>query len=89
MGMPRLDRASATLWAQKWAWYQRSRRPWERAQLHYELAVRQAFARGPVHGNALRMLREGRLTIGAHVLLEPGVWLTSDTGRITAAAARS
>ncbi|WP_375497072.1 acyltransferase [uncultured Jatrophihabitans sp.] len=80
--MPRLDRASAELWARKWAWYQRSRLPWRRAQLHYELATRQAFARGPVHGNALQLLRERRLELGAHVLLEPGVWLTSDTGRI-------
>jgi acetyltransferase-like isoleucine patch superfamily enzyme len=29
------------------------------------------------------MLREGRLSVGAHAHFEPGVWLTSDTGRIT------
>ena len=81
--MPRLDRASAATWARKWGWYQRSRLPWHRAALHYELAVRQSFARGVVHGNALEMLRAGRLELGPHVLLEPGVWLTSDTGRIT------
>ena len=34
------------------------------------------------------MLREGRLVLGPHVLFEPGVWLTSDTGRIPSAAAR-
>ena len=28
------------------------------------------------------MLREGRLEIGPHAYFEPGVWLTSDTGRI-------
>ena len=84
--MPRLDPASAQLWARKWVWFQRTRWPWQRAQLHYELAVRQAFARGPVHGNALQLLREGRLELGAHVLLEPGVWLTSDTGRIAIGA---
>jgi acetyltransferase-like isoleucine patch superfamily enzyme len=36
-----------------------------------------------MHGNVLEMLREGRLTIGPHAFFEPGVWLTSDTGRIT------
>jgi acetyltransferase-like isoleucine patch superfamily enzyme len=87
VGMPRRDRrldlASAQLWARKWRWYQRSRLPWHRARLHYELAVRQSFARGVVHGNAVAMLRDGRLELGPHVLLEPGVWLTSDTGRIS------
>lgn len=44
---------------------------------------RGAFARWPVHGNVLEMLREGRLEIGEHTLLEPGVWLTSPApGRI-------
>jgi acetyltransferase-like isoleucine patch superfamily enzyme len=38
---------------------------------------RQAFVRWPVHGNVLEALREGRLEVGAHVLLEPGVWLTA------------
>ncbi|HEY2299917.1 MAG TPA: acyltransferase [Jatrophihabitans sp.] len=75
-------RAQAKLWLQKWQHYQRARLPWQRAQLHLELARRQAFARGTLHGNALQMLREGRLTIGAHTLFEPGVWLTSHTGRI-------
>ena len=70
------------LWAQKWRWYQRSRLPWNRLRLHAELAAREAFARGPVHGNVLEMLREGRLTIGPHAYFEPGVWLTSDAGRI-------
>jgi acetyltransferase-like isoleucine patch superfamily enzyme len=78
----RLTRAEALLWLQKWRHYQRPHRPWNRAALHVELARRQAFARGTVHGNALQMLREGRLTIGAHALFEPGVWLTSATGRI-------
>ena len=62
------------------------RRPWNRVALHLELARRQAFARGPLHGNVLQMLREGRLEIGAARLFEPGVWLTSDTGRITIGA---
>ncbi len=75
--------ADARLWLQKWRFYQQSRLPWNRARLHLELARRQSFARGVVHGNVLAMLREGRLTIGPHVLFEPGVWLTSHTGRIS------
>jgi acetyltransferase-like isoleucine patch superfamily enzyme len=78
----RLDVAAARLWLQKWRWYQRSRRPWNIVRLHAELAKRQAFARGVVHGNALAMLLEGRLEIGPHAYFEPGVWLTSDAGRI-------
>lgn len=80
--VPPLDRARIVLWAQKWRWYQRSRLPWNRVALHAELARRQAFARGPLHGNVLEMLRAGRLEIGAHAFFEPGVWLTSDAGRI-------
>ena len=30
-----------------------------------------------MHGNVLEMLREGRLELGEHVLLEPNVWLTA------------
>jgi acetyltransferase-like isoleucine patch superfamily enzyme len=78
-----LDAAAAKLWLQKWRWYQRSRRPWNVARLHLELAKRQAFARGVMHGNVLQMLLEGRLEIGPQAYFEPGVWLTSDTGRIS------
>lgn len=78
-----LSHSDAVLWLRKWRHYQRSRLPWNRARLHLELARRQAFARGALHGNALQMLREGRLELGPHVLLEPGVWLVSDSGRIT------
>lgn len=74
---------AAKLWLRKWNWYHRPRRPWNVAALHLELARREAFARGRVHGNALQMLRDGRLEIGPHAYLEPGVWLTSDTGRIS------
>jgi acetyltransferase-like isoleucine patch superfamily enzyme len=75
--------ADLELWAQKWRHYKRAALPWNRARLHYELARRRAFARGPVHGDVLAMLRDGRLEIGEHVLLEPGVWLTaSEGGRI-------
>ncbi len=77
---PRLDLASARLWLQKWRWYQRSQTPWQRASLHYELARRQAFARGAMHGEILQMLREGRLELGPHVLFEPHVWITGEAG---------
>lgn len=71
-----MDAADLKLYLQKWRWYQRGSLPWNRAALHLELARRRAFARMPLHGNALEMLREGRLELGEHVLLEPGVWLT-------------
>lgn len=79
----RMDPAALLEWVRKWRWYQRSRRPWNRLALHAELARRHAFARGPMHGNVLEMLREGRLRIGPQAYFEPGVWLTSDAGRIT------
>ena len=77
-----LDRDHIVQWLQKWRWYQRSRLPWNRVRLHAELARRESFARGPLHGNVLEMLREGRLDIGAQAFFEPGVWLTSEAGRI-------
>jgi acetyltransferase-like isoleucine patch superfamily enzyme len=78
-----VDAAKARLWVQKWRWYERSTLPWNRARIHYELARREAFCRWPLHGNALEALRDGRLEIGAHTLLEPGVWLTlPDPARI-------
>ncbi|MGH2873823.1 MAG: acyltransferase [Solirubrobacteraceae bacterium] len=44
---------------------------------------RRAFARWPLHGDVLEMLRDGRLRIGEHALLEPNVWLTAPApGRI-------
>jgi acetyltransferase-like isoleucine patch superfamily enzyme len=78
-----LHRDEALLWWRKWRWYQRETLPWHRAALHYEMAKRQAFARWPMHGNVLEMLREGRLEIGPHALFEPHVWLTAPApGRI-------
>jgi acetyltransferase-like isoleucine patch superfamily enzyme len=75
--------ADLRLWGQKWRWYQHNALPWNRARIHYELARRRAFTRWPVHGNVLEMLLDGRLEIGEHVLLEPGVWLTGgETARI-------
>lgn len=80
---PPLDRASIQQWIAKWRWYRRSSRPWNRARLHVELARRQAFARGAMHGDVLEMLRDGRLEIGPQAFFEPGVWLTAGpNGRI-------
>jgi acetyltransferase-like isoleucine patch superfamily enzyme len=45
--------------------------------IHREFMRREAFVRWPVHGNVLEALREGRLEVGAHALLEPGVWITA------------
>jgi acetyltransferase-like isoleucine patch superfamily enzyme len=72
-----MRREDAKLYLQKWRWYERSSLPWNRARLHYEFARRRAYSRHPLHGNALEMLREGRLEIGEHALLEPNVWLTA------------
>jgi acetyltransferase-like isoleucine patch superfamily enzyme len=69
--------AQARLWAQKWRWYERNSLPWNRARIHWELMRRGAFARWPLHGNVLEAMREGRLQLGAEVLLEPGVWITA------------
>ena len=75
--------ADLRLWAQKWRWYERNTLPWNRARIHWEFARRRAFCRWPVQGNVLEMLREGRLEIGEHALLELGVWLTAPApGRI-------
>jgi acetyltransferase-like isoleucine patch superfamily enzyme len=67
----------ARLWSQKWRWYERASLPWNRASLHWEFMRREAFLRWPVNGNPLEALREGRLEIGAGVLLEPNVWITA------------
>ncbi len=69
--------AQAKLWLQKWRWYERNSLPWNRARIHWEFARREAFVRWPVHGTVLEALREGRLEIGPHTLLEPGVWITA------------
>lgn len=63
-------------WWRKQRWYGRATRPLNRARLTVELARRRAYARGVVHGEALEMLRDGRLEIGPQVFLEPGVWIT-------------
>ena len=73
----------ALLWSQKWRWYERNALPWRRAQIHWELMRRQAFARWPLEGNVLEALRDGRLQVGPHVLFEPHVWITiGDDGHV-------
>jgi acetyltransferase-like isoleucine patch superfamily enzyme len=69
--------ADLRLWWQRRRWYERDRRPIARARIDWALARRRAYARHPLHGNVGEMLREGRLEIGEHTLLEPGVWLTA------------
>jgi acetyltransferase-like isoleucine patch superfamily enzyme len=66
----------ARSWAQKWRWYERNSLPWNRAQIHWELMRRGAFARWPLQGNVLEALREGRLEVGEGALFEPNVWIT-------------
>ncbi|HTB70152.1 MAG TPA: acyltransferase [Solirubrobacteraceae bacterium] len=77
LGPPPSLAAQARLWAQKWRWYERNSLPWNRAQIHWQLLRRGAFARWPLHGNVLETLREGRLEIGPEALFEPGVWITA------------
>jgi acetyltransferase-like isoleucine patch superfamily enzyme len=74
---PSVDAAALKLWLQKWRWYERNTLPWNRARIHWEFMRRRAFVRWPVSGNVLEALLEGRLEIGAQVLLEPGEWLTA------------
>jgi acetyltransferase-like isoleucine patch superfamily enzyme len=69
--------ARARLWAQKWRWYERSSLPWNRARIHAHAMRRGAFIRWPVHGDVLEAFADGRLELGEHTLLEPGVWLTA------------
>jgi acetyltransferase-like isoleucine patch superfamily enzyme len=71
------SRELVRLWGQKWLWYETNSLPWNRARIHWEFMRRGAFVRWPVHGNVLAALREGRLEIGPHTLLEPGVWITA------------
>ncbi|MEA2149931.1 MAG: hypothetical protein QOD69_1761 [Solirubrobacteraceae bacterium] len=64
------------LWIQKWRWYERNNLPWNRARIHWHLLRHEAFARWPLHGDVLEAFADGRLEVGANVLLEPHVWIT-------------
>jgi len=64
------------LWWSKRRWYERNRRPSRRLRLARHAARGEFFIRMPVEGELLEALDEGRLTIGAGTLLEPGCWLT-------------
>jgi len=76
--------ARATLWFQKWRWYERNTLPWRRARLDWELMRRGAYARRPLHGNVLEALLDGRLEVGANAFFEPDVWITlSDDATIS------
>ncbi|MGI8846230.1 MAG: acyltransferase, partial [Thermoleophilaceae bacterium] len=78
-----MNRSEAKLWLQKWRWHERNALPWNRMAIHRALAARGAFARWPIQGNVLEMLREGRLEVGEGSLFEPQVWLTApDDARI-------
>ncbi len=81
-GIDQLAR-QARLWAQKWRWYERNTLPWNRAQIHWELMRRGAFARWPLQGNVLDAMREGRLEVGEGALFEPNVWIVApDRARV-------
>jgi acetyltransferase-like isoleucine patch superfamily enzyme len=76
--------AQARLYLQKWAYYERNRRPWRRLRLRRHFLRRDSFLRFPVEGNLLEALDEGRASIGPHVLIEPGCWfaLYPDTAEL-------
>ncbi len=69
--------SQARLWAQKWLWYERNSLPWNRVRIHRQFMHSEAFVRWPVHGNVLEAMQQGRLQVGAGVLLEPNVWITA------------
>jgi acetyltransferase-like isoleucine patch superfamily enzyme len=72
------------LYLQKWRWYERNVLPWNRVRIHAHMMRSQAFIRFPVQGNVLESLDDGRLTIGANTLLEPGCWITiADGARVS------
>jgi acetyltransferase-like isoleucine patch superfamily enzyme len=75
--------AQAKLWAQKWHWYERNRRPIRKARIHLHAMRDGFFVRFPIEGNVLEALDDGRLTIGRGSLLEPSCWITiAEQGRV-------
>lgn len=70
-------------WWRKDRWYRRGLRPLARWRLAAELARRECYAPGPVLGEPLELLRQGRLTLGPQVMFEPWSWITAgESGRI-------
>ncbi|MBA2764608.1 MAG: acyltransferase [Thermoleophilaceae bacterium] len=69
-----MDRAR--LYAQKLWWYERNHHPLRRLRIHRHMLRAGAYIRFPVEGDVLEALDDGRLTIGAGTMLEPGCWLT-------------
>lgn len=51
-----------------------------RVRLHVEFAKREAAFKWPLHGNALQLLREGRLDLGRDVILYESVFLNAAPG---------
>ena len=72
-----MDPETARTWWRKWRWHERNSLPWRRLAIHRELARRGAFARWPIQGEVLELLRAGRLEVGEGTLFEPNVWLTA------------
>jgi acetyltransferase-like isoleucine patch superfamily enzyme len=64
------------LWWLKRRWYERNRRLIRRWRINRHMARAGAFVRFPIDGEVLEALDEGRLTVGAHTLFEPGCWIT-------------
>jgi len=56
--------------------------PWSRFELFLAQIRRDVFIRRPFHGNALKLLRQGRLEIGRGTVLESNVTIHSDRGRV-------
>jgi acetyltransferase-like isoleucine patch superfamily enzyme len=64
------------LWWLKRRWYERNHQLRRRWRINRHMARAGAFIRYPVEGEVLEALDDGRLTIGANTLLEPGCWIT-------------
>jgi acetyltransferase-like isoleucine patch superfamily enzyme len=74
------DQTGWRIWWAKRRWYERNRRRLRRWRIDRHAAHGGFFIRHPVEGEVLEALDEGRLTIGAGSLLEPGCWLTLAPG---------
>jgi acetyltransferase-like isoleucine patch superfamily enzyme len=64
------------LWWLKRRWYERNGRLSRRWRINRHMARAGAYVRHPVDGELLEALDEGRLTVGANTLFEPGCWIT-------------